>query len=107
MVAAIYLPNYHRLIDRLINVREVLLYVLKEEKETELFARNSTGLVRQGRWIDAFIFNSSASWMFGTLIFALSTIVYFDGSGSSTNTGGGPSPSSVTAPGTVVSDRPS
>ncbi len=80
MVAAIYLPNYHRLIDRLINVREVLLYVLKEEKKTELFARNSTGLVRQGRWIDAFIFNSSASWMFGTLIFALSTIVYFDGS---------------------------
>jgi APA family basic amino acid/polyamine antiporter len=47
---------------------------------TELFARKSTGLVRQGRWIDAFIFNSSASWMFGTLIFALSTIVNFGGS---------------------------
>lgn len=45
-----------------------------------LFARQSTGLVRQGRWIDSFIFNSSASWMFGTLIFALSSFVAFNGS---------------------------
>lgn len=51
----------------------------KEERETTLFARNSTGLVRQGRWIDAFIFNSSASWMFGTLIFALASFVFFGG----------------------------
>jgi basic amino acid/polyamine antiporter, APA family len=53
---------------------------LTEEHEVQLFARQSTGLVRQGRWIDSFIFNSSASWMFGTLIFALSAIVFFDGS---------------------------
>jgi APA family basic amino acid/polyamine antiporter len=60
---------------------------LKQQGEREgasvpakLFARKSTGLVRQGGLIDAFIFNSSASWMFGTLIFALSTIVAFQGS---------------------------
>lgn len=50
-----------------------------EEPAPALFTRNSTGLVRQGRWIDAFIFNSSASWMFGTLIFALSSFVFFGG----------------------------
>ncbi|MCL5068994.1 MAG: hypothetical protein M1368_11695 [Thaumarchaeota archaeon] len=51
----------------------------KEEPSPALFTRDSTGLVRQGRWIDAFIFNSSASWMFGVLIFALSSFVFFGG----------------------------
>ena len=50
----------------------------QDEKEA-LFTRNSTGLVRQGRWIDSFIFNSSSSWMFGSLIFALSSFVFFGG----------------------------
>lgn len=45
----------------------------------QLFTRESTGLVRQGRWVDSFIFNSSASWGFGALIFALSSIVFFGG----------------------------
>jgi APA family basic amino acid/polyamine antiporter len=52
----------------------------QKQAQTVLFTRQSTGLVREGRWVDAFIFNSSASWMFGTLIFALSTIYYFGGS---------------------------
>ena len=50
-----------------------------EEKKKVLFTRNSTGLVRQGRWIDSFIFNSSASWMFGPLIFALSSLAWLKG----------------------------
>lgn len=49
------------------------------EKEPFLFTRQSTGLVRQGRWIDSFVFNSSASWMFGTVVFALSSVWYFQG----------------------------
>jgi basic amino acid/polyamine antiporter, APA family len=52
---------------------------MANEKETPLFTRQSTGLVRQGKWIDSFVFNSSASWMFGTLVFALSSIWYFQG----------------------------
>ncbi len=52
---------------------------MANEKEVPIFARQSTGLVRQGRWIDSFVFNSSASWMFGTLVFALSSIWYFQG----------------------------
>jgi amino acid transporter len=58
---------------------EILTTEKQEESATTLFTRNSTGLVRQGRWIDSFIFNSSASWMFGTLIFALSSFVFFGG----------------------------
>jgi amino acid transporter len=50
-----------------------------QDEQEALFTRNSTGLVRQGRWIDSFIFNSSASWMFGSLIFALSSFVFFKG----------------------------
>ncbi|HVB12496.1 MAG TPA: amino acid permease [Nitrososphaerales archaeon] len=50
-----------------------------EEKKEVLFTRNSTGLVRQGRWFDSFIFNSSSSWMFGTLILALSSLAWLKG----------------------------
>lgn len=44
-----------------------------------MFRRKSTGLVRQGRWIDSFIFNSSASWLFGPLIFAIADLYYLSG----------------------------
>ncbi len=48
--------------------------------ESKLFVRESTGLVRQGSWIDSFVFNSSASWLFGPLVFALSQLFWLGGS---------------------------
>jgi basic amino acid/polyamine antiporter, APA family len=67
-------------IDRLIRFCGLISFSdLEEKKNSSIFTRQSTGLVRQGRWIDSFIFNSSAAWMFGTLIFALSSFVYFGG----------------------------
>jgi basic amino acid/polyamine antiporter, APA family len=44
-----------------------------------MFARKSTGLVREGSWIDSFIFDSSASFFFGPLIFALSSLAFLKG----------------------------
>ncbi len=44
-----------------------------------MFTRKSTGLVREGRWIDSFIFNSSASWLFGPLVFSISSLYYLSG----------------------------
>ncbi|MGI0080865.1 MAG: APC family permease, partial [Nitrososphaerales archaeon] len=44
-----------------------------------MFRRKSTGLVREGRWIDSFIFNSSASWLFGPLVFAISALYWLNG----------------------------
>ena len=68
------------IIYRLISLKpERLANLTSQEKKEVLFTRNSTGLVRQGKWIDSFIFNSSSSWMFGSLIFALSSFVFFDG----------------------------
>ena len=45
-----------------------------------MFRRKSTGLVREGRWIDSFIFNSSASWLFGPLVFSISALYWLNGS---------------------------
>lgn len=45
-----------------------------------MFERKSTGLVRQARWLDTFIFNSSSSWLFGPLVFALSSLTWLGGS---------------------------
>lgn len=44
-----------------------------------MFNRKSTGLVREGRWIDSFIFNSSSSWLFGPLVFAIADLYYLSG----------------------------
>lgn len=52
---------------------------MKSQDDDKLFTRESTGLVRQGRWIDSFVFNSSASWMFGPLVFALSALAWLKG----------------------------
>jgi APA family basic amino acid/polyamine antiporter len=35
--------------------------------------------VREGRWIDSFVFNSSASWLFGPLVFAIAALSTFSG----------------------------
>ncbi|MCL4518047.1 MAG: amino acid permease [Thaumarchaeota archaeon] len=45
-----------------------------------MFERKSTGLVRQARWLDTFVFNSSSSWLFGPLVFALSSLTWLQGS---------------------------
>ncbi len=44
-----------------------------------MFTRKSTGLVRQGSWLDSFVFNSSSSFLFGPLIFALSALSWLRG----------------------------
>src|SRR5271157_1477315 len=45
----------------------------------KMFTRKSTGLVRQGSWLDSFVFNSSSSFLFGPLIFALSALSWLRG----------------------------
>ena len=45
-----------------------------------MFERKATGLVRQARWLDTFVFNSSSSWLFGPLVFALSSLTWLHGS---------------------------
>lgn len=44
-----------------------------------MFTRKSTGLVKRGRWFDSFVFDSSASFFFGPLVFALSSLFFLKG----------------------------
>jgi basic amino acid/polyamine antiporter, APA family len=58
----------------------LLLHGTKSSKETNpLFTRKSTGLVRKGRWLDSLIFDSSASFFFGPLVFSLSSLFFLQG----------------------------